>query len=119
MGKSDEIKLLSTRWVTYSVMGTVMMAAGLVTLMEGIVMRIHGDGIATYGVVVGVAVVIFSAGISFIGTSVKYRIYLDRKRKQDNEFHNPGGSHRHRSESSSGHGHGHGHRSRKSSSSHS
>ncbi len=100
MSKSQEIRLLSTRWITYSVLGTLMMAAGLVVLMEGIVLRINGNDPTEYGWVILVAIVIFSAGISFIGTSVKYRIYLDRKRKQDNEFsshHRRSGSSSHRS----------------------
>ena len=97
MSSTKEIRLLSTRWVTYSVLGTLMMAAGLIVLMEGIVMRVNGSDPFTYGWVLLVAIIIFSAGISFIGTSVKYRIYLDRKRKQDSEFKNPHGSSRHSS----------------------
>lgn len=108
MSNSKEIRLLSTRWITYSALGTLMMAAGLLVLMEGIVMRISGSEPFTYGWVLLVAIVIFSAGISFIGTSVKYRIYLDRKRKQDSEFksmhssssRHSSGEHRSRSRSS-------------------
>lgn len=63
-------------------------------------LRIGGKSLFTWGWVLVVAIVIINAGISFIGTSIKYRIYLDRKRKQDNEFHTGGGggesSHRHR-----------------------
>ena len=91
-----------------------MMAAGLIVLMEGIVMRVNGSDPFTYGWVLLVAVIIFSAGISFIGTSVKYRIYLERKRKQDSEFQSPSRS----SSNSSGHGHksrSHGHKSKSSS----
>lgn len=106
MSNNREIKLLSTRWITYSALGTLMMAAGLVVLMEAIVMRVNGSEIFNYGSVLLVAIVIFSAGISFIGTSVKYRIYLDRKRKQESEFQT---APRHSSSSSSG---GHEHRSR-------
>lgn len=90
MSKSQETQLLSSRWITYSVLGTLMMAAGLVVLMEGIVMRVNGKEPMEYGWVLGVAIIVFSAGINFIGSAVKYRIYLDRKRKQESEF---GGSH--------------------------
>ncbi len=113
MSTSKEIKLLSTRWIVYSALGTLMMAAGLVVLMEGIVMRVNGSDPFVYGWVLMVAIIIFSAGISFIGTSVKYRIYLDRKRKHDDEFHGPRSSvtsHKSRSHSGS-------HRSSRSSSS--
>lgn len=107
MSNKREIKLLSTRWITYSAMGIVMMAVGLVVLMEAIVLRIKGSEISSYGIVLFAALVIFSAGISFIGTSIKYRIYLDKKRKQDSEFQitprhsssSDSGSHHHKSRS--------------------
>jgi hypothetical protein len=89
MSTSREIKLLSTRWITYSALGMLMMAAGLVVLMEAIVMRVNGSEPSVFGGVLLVAIIIFVAGISFIGTSIKYRIYLDRKRKQDSEFKSP------------------------------
>jgi len=107
MSNKSEIKLLSTRWITYSAMGTVMMAAGLLVLSEGIILRVKGSDFSAYSWVFLVAIVIFSAGISFIGTSIKYRIYLDRKRKQDSEFQtaprhsssSDSGSHHHKSRS--------------------
>ena len=83
-----------------------MLAAGLVALGEAVFMRVSGKEMMQWGWVMLVSVIIFNAGISFIGTSIKYRIYLDRKRKQENEFRSgPGGAssgHRHRS-SSGGH----------------
>ena len=107
MGKSDEIRLLSTKWLTYSALGLVLFSAGIIGLMEAITMRIGGKDIFTWGWVLVVAIVIINAGISFIGTSIKYRIYLDRKRKQDSEFHvrshGSGGSGSSRSHRSSSH----------------
>lgn len=103
MGKSDEVRLLSTKWLTYSALGLALFSAGIIALMEAITMRIGGKDIFTWGWVLVVAIVIINAGISFIGTSIKYRIYLDRRRKQDSEFHvrahGSGGSHSHKSSS--------------------
>ncbi len=108
MGKSDEVRLLSTKWITYSALGLVLFSAGIIALMEAIIMRIGGKDIFTWGWVLIVAIVIINAGISFIGTSLKYRIYLDRKRKQDSEFHvrshGSGSSRSHRSSSHRKHG---------------
>ncbi len=109
MGRSDEIRLLSTKWMTYSALGLILLSAGIIALTEAIMLRIGGKDLFTWGWVLVVAIVIINAGISFIGTSIKYRIYLDRRRKQDNEFHVGGGggsdtSHRHRHRSSSGSG---------------
>lgn len=99
MSNSSEIRLLTTKWLTFSALGLVLLAAGIVTLSESIVMRVSGKDIFSWGWVLTVAVIIVSAGISFLGTSIKYRIYLDRKRKQDSEFNTRGGSsrsHRHK-----------------------
>lgn len=112
MGKSDEIQVLTTKWWTYSVLGVIMLAAGLVVLSEAIFMRVSGKEMMEWGWVMLVSVVIFNAGISFIGTSIKYRIYLDRKRKQESEFKQGSGSSHHYKSRSSG-----SHRKRSSSSS--
>jgi hypothetical protein len=108
MSSSNELRLLSTKWLTYSILGLALFSAGILVLMEAIVLRINGKDLFTWGWVLVVAIIIINAGISFIGTSIKYRIYLDRKRKQDNEFHTAGvrksghrHRHRHRSASSS------------------
>ena len=106
MGRSDEIQVLSTKWWTYSVLGVIMIAASFIVLGEAIAMRVQGKDLPQWGWVMLVAIVIFNAGISFIGSSLKYRIYLDKKRKQESEFRISGGSghsgrsHRHRSSSS-------------------
>ena len=111
MRKSDEINLLTTRWWTYSALGVIMMAAGLITLGEAVFMRVTGKELAQWIWVMLIAVVIFNAGISFIGTSLKYRIYLDRRRKQESELHVSGtqssSHHRHRSSSSRSSGSSH------------
>lgn len=103
MGRTDEIQVLSTKWWTFSALGVIMLAAGLVALGEAIFMRVSGKEMMQWGWVMLVSVVIFNAGISFIGTSIKYRIYLDRKRKQESEFRQGVGSsrsHKHRSSGS-------------------
>ena len=92
MSRSDEIRLLSTKWITFSALGLFLLSAGIVALMEAIMLRIGGKDLMTWGWVLIVAIVIINAGISFIGTSIKYRIYLDRRRKQDNEFQPGSGS---------------------------
>ncbi len=104
MGRnSDETKTLSAKWITFSALGVLLFTAGIVVLMETTKMYVSGDDLSEWIGFLIVAVVIMNAGISFIGTSIKYRIYLDRKRKQESETHTSrsgGSSHRHSRSSS-------------------
>lgn len=104
MSKGDEVRLLSSRWLVFSGLGILMMSAGLVALMQAATYKMKGMEATKWGTVLVVAIILFNAGISFIGTSIKYRIYLDRKRKHDSEFRSGSGegiSHRHSSHRSS------------------
>jgi Na+/melibiose symporter-like transporter len=100
--KSDETTTLSTKWITFSALGLLLFTAGIVVLMETTKMYVSGDDLSEWIGFLVVAIVIMNAGISFVGTSIKYRIYLDRKRKQESETHTSrsGGSHRHSRSSS-------------------
>lgn len=86
MSSKDEVKLLSGRWIIYSALGMLMLSAGLIIFMFGIESRIKGHEATEWAVIIGVAIILFNAGIAFLGSSIKYRIYLDRKRKHDSEF---------------------------------
>lgn len=102
MGRnSDETKLLSTKWITFSALGLILITVGLIVLMETTSRYIKDTDVYNWVGFLLVAVVIFNAGISFVGTAIKYRIYLDRKRKQESETHASGSRHRHSSRSSS------------------
>jgi hypothetical protein len=102
MGRSsDETKLLSTKWITFSALGMILFTAGILVLMETTSMYVSGKDLSDWIGFLIVSVVILNAGLSFVGTSIKYRIYLDRKRKQESETHTSGSKHRHSSRSSS------------------
>jgi len=94
MSKSDEVSLLSTRWMVFTILSVLMISAGLVLLMEAAIYRMKEMEVVKWGTVLAVAIVLFNAGISFLGSSIKYRIYLDRKRKQESEFKPSSSGHR-------------------------
>jgi hypothetical protein len=55
MSSSNELRLLSTKWLTYSILGLALFSAGILVLMEAIVLRINGKDLFTWGWVLVVA----------------------------------------------------------------
>jgi hypothetical protein len=83
MSTRSEIKELSQKWLLNSAIGLVLFGAGMSVFGEALIMKMGGKTILEWGAVGALSLGIINAGLSFVGNGIKYRIYLERKRKSD------------------------------------
>ncbi len=67
---------LKKKWLTFAISGLILNGFGLSLLGEAIIKKSSGTGI--WWIFLGtLALVCINAGISLVGSAVKYRIHLD------------------------------------------
>jgi hypothetical protein len=83
MSTKSEVKELSQKWLLNSVIGLVLFGAGMSVFGEALIMKFKGNSILEWGAIGALSLGLLNAGLSFVGNGIKYRIYLERKRKSD------------------------------------
>jgi len=82
--RSDkEVRRLSVRWLFNSAFGLLLVGAGMAIFGEAILLKFKEEPFLEWFGLGAISLILFNAGLSFFGTGIKYRIYLERKRKSE------------------------------------
>ena len=73
---------LFVNWLIFSVIGLLLLGAGLSVFGEAVILKSGGAGFGKWFAWGTVSLIIFNTGISFVGRAVGYRVRLDRLKEE-------------------------------------
>lgn len=73
---------LFVNWLIFSVVGLLLLGAGLCVFGEAVILKFGDAGFGRWFAWGTLSLIIFNAGISFVGRAVGYRVRLDRLKEE-------------------------------------
>ena len=85
---NSEVGKLTRKWLFFSATGLLLVGFGMSVFGEAVILKFNKEPFLDWFSMGTISLIVFNAGLSFFGSGIKYRIYLDRRRKSEGRSRN-------------------------------